>query len=1050
VSIVELAVRREALTLTLSVAVLIHGWLSFQGLPRLGEPGASTRETLIVTPYPGASPEEVEREISERIERAVRELGRVQGVESYSSRGRSLVKVRVHDRHGKARLRQVRDALRHRIGDLQAELPPGAGPSLVDEDFGDIYGFYYALTGAGFTASELRQVARLLQRNLSTVDGIRTVALFGERNETIYVEISQDRIKAFGMDLSEVVAALPGKNLPADGGRVRAGPEHIGIHPDKIFRSEQDLGGLMFTGSRDRLVRLGDIAEIRRGYEDPPRRLLYLDGQPAVGIAIATSPGSDIIEVGRAVENRLGRLAAHIPLGMDLEAVSLQSETVAKAIDGLVRSLIQAAVMIFAALPVLMGLRAGLVVGLAALLPIAGTLVLMDYLSIPLDRVSLGALIVALGLLTGNLIRVVYAMKARMEGGGTGAEAAREVASGNALPLLGGTAVIALAFASIGGVENGAGGYARALYPVILIALAIGWVAAMTTAPVLACRLLDTAPEGSREAGPFGRGFQRRYAALLRFAVRRRRVVAGSLALLLALSLYGFEFVPRIHFPPVAAPSFLVEVYLREGTHIGEAERQMVQIQAFVRDHPGVTRVATSIGAGHPRSAPVYNVGLESGPHYGASLVFVDDRSRVDALRLQMQADLSERFPDAIVNVKTAARASVSAGGRVQLRISGPDPAVLRHLADRARSILVKDPDAKAVRDEWGPSVKVAKPVLAGELTRRLRIDRTRIADALRTNYSGTFAGFFGEDEGFTPIVVRAPREERERVEGMASIQVTSPLTGDRVGMRQLVNRLETLTEDARRSRRDHHPVIVVHADAGQDLPSELLGRVKPRIKKALGADLADDLGQDPAADSGIDNEPVPAAPRDGILLAGRPGYFIAWGGEAEEVAESQTGLAASIPVCTGLALLIAVALFNSLRQPLIVLLSLPLSLIGVAAGLLLTGQPFGFMSLPGLLGVSGILGWAAIQILSQIDRELRAGKARLTAIEHAISGLLRPLGLAAATAVLAVLPLLTDDLLASTAAAIVFGLAVAFPISLLVTPVLYAILYQVGNDETG
>ena len=1048
VSIAELAIRNGTFTWTLSVAILILGWLGFENLPRLEDPEISIREARIITPYPGASAAEVELEVSDRIERAVKGHGQLRRVESYSSRGLSVVRVVIRDGYDNQTLPRVWSELRYRIADIQPELPPVAGPSTVENDLGAVYGFYYALVGEGFTLAELGRVAELLQQELSTLGGVRKAILFGERQETVYVEVSGAKAKALGTSRDRILAALRSKGLAADAGHIRVGPEQVAIHPGGLYRSEQDLGDLMIAAGQDRLIRLGDLAEIRRGFDEPPRRLLRVDGRPAIGVAVSAMPASNLIALGEAVERRLAELTVQIPLGMELKVISLQSEAVARAIDGGVYRLVQALALVMVALLLFMGLRVGLVVGLHTLLTLAATFLVMDWLQLTLDRVSLGALTMASGLIPGNAILVVDGMKQRLDQGLAGIAAAREAVAENAVPLLGSTAAVVLAFTAIGGMDNGTGEQLRALALVVPIALPIGWLAALWVAPLLANQLLVSGVAGIGSAAPYDGRFFRLYARMLATAIRHRWVVLGATALLVALSIHGLGFVRQTFFAPSSKPGFLVEVHFREGTHIRETERRMDEIQAYLRGHEGIVRVATAIGAGHPGYPPIYETGSDVGGHYGLSLVSVGDERRIDALVRRIQTDLDERFPDALVNVRRHARVPATAGGRIQLRIGGPDPAELRRLADRVKAVISSDPDAKAVRDDWGAKVKVARPVLARETARRMGIDRSRISDALRTTYSGAVAGHFREGAGLIPIVVRAPREERSKVEDMAEVQVTSPLRGDEVSMRQLVERLDTIAEDARRSRRDGLRTITVHADANQGLSFDLLERIKPRVEKALEVDLAAYAARDPGWDFGIGFDTIPMVPDDKIPLRGKPGYFIAWGGEAEDAAESRAELLAWIPICSGLLLLVLVALFNRLHQPLIVLLTMPLAMVGVTAGLLLTGRPFDFLSLFGVLALSGILMGNAILLVVGLDQEMGAGKVRPATIRHAGSSRLRPVGLAAGVSILGMVPLLGDDLFASMAVTIMSGLGIATLLSLVLVPLLYAVLFPVRSDE--
>jgi multidrug efflux pump subunit AcrB len=1043
----ELAIRKGTLTVALSVAVLISGSLALVSLPRRDFSALTIKEAWVITPYPGASAAEVEQEVSDKVEKATKGLAQEQRVESHSFRGRSVVSVSVQDLYDEDALLRIWEELRHRVDDLRPRLPPGAGPSIVDTDLGDLYGAYYALVGEGFSPAELKDVAELLQRELSTLDCVKKVILFGDRQETLYVEIHRAKTNALGIDIDQIFHALSSKNLPADAGHILVGPQQVSIAPSRIYRSEQDLGDLMVTAGRDQLIRIGDIAEIRRGYEDAPRRLLRVDGKSAVGIAVATGPCRDPIAVGEALKRRLAQLTPRIPLGMELKVIALRSDAVAEAIDDFAGYLVQSLLILIAILLLFLGLRGGLIVVFVTLLILAGSFVVMDWLEIALDRISLGALVMALGLIPGNVVLVVHGMKLRMDKGVEGIAAAREVVAQNALPLLGVTAVVILLFAPIAGMHDSTGEQIRALFFVVLIAMAFSLVGAVSIAPLLTDRFLNPRAGDGGEQVSYGGRFHDLNAQILRNAIRYRWAVLGATALLVALSLYGFGFVKQTYFPPSTGPGFLVEVYFREGTHIRETERRMDQIQAYLRSHDGVMQVASAIGGGHPRHLPLSRPAPEPGSHYGVSLVMVEDRGRIDRIGSRIRADLEERFPDAVVNLKKQIPGADIAGGRIQLRIGGPDPAELRRLADRVKMQIRMDPDAKAVRDDWGAKVKVAQPVLPQELARRLRIDRPQAAAALRAVSSGAHTGFYHEGSELIPIVVRVPRGEHRTLDDVGDIHVTSPLRGDKVSLERLLDRLDTITEDARRVRRDGVPLITVHAEADQDSTLDLLERIKPRVEKALEAELAVHGRPDARGEFTIGFDTGPVVRDRKIPLKGRPGYFITWGGEAEDLSESRTQLWAGVPLCCGLTVLVLIALFNALRQPLIVLLTVPLSLIGTAMGLLLTGRPLDFLSLLAALGLSGVLMRNAILLVEPIDREIRTGKPRLEAILQAASSRL-PVGLASLTAVLGILPLLRDDLFLSMAITLLFGLGLASLLVLVIVPVLYATLFGVRTNE--
>ncbi len=1047
-NIAEVAIRKKVITWTLTAVLLYLGFQSYMGLPRLEDPEFAIKDAVVLTPYSGASAAEVELEVTERIEKAAQELGQLKRVESYSTRGLSVVKVKIKDSYDKNALPQVWDELRRKIGDVQRQLPPGAGPSLVNDDFGDVYGAYFALTGDGYSYAELKKVAELLKRELTVVKDVKKVVFFGEQQEAVYVEMSRSRMASLGITQQEIFDALRAKNLVADGGRMRIGSEFVAIVPTGAFTTEKDFNELLIGSREGRLIYLGDVADVRRDYADPPSKLLRFDGKPAVGIAISTVLGGNAVDMGQAVNARIAELQELIPVGMTLETVSMQSETVSQAVNGFLVNLVEAVLIVIVVLLVFMGLRSGLIIGFILVLTIAATFVVMGKYQITLERISLGALIIALGMLVDNAIVIVDGMKVRIEGGQDGIAAAREVVAQNAVPLLGATAVAVMAFASIGGMKNGTGEYCRSLYYVILISLSLSWLTALTTTPLMTYQLIK--PKAGAAAGggdPYGGRFYRMYRGWLTGAIRYRWITLAVVAGVFALALFGFRFVQNMFFPPSTRPQIIVECQFREGTHIRETEAQVARMEQYLGGLEGVTAVTSAVGAGHPRFLLTYSVPVDAGSQYAVLLVSVDAFKTVDRIFSAIQDGLEARFPDAVVNAKKFALGP-GEGGKIQLRINGPDPDVLRELADKAMQVLREDGGAKAVRTEWGSRVKVIEPVLREDVARRHGIDRPMVASTIKSTFEGLPVGVYREGIELIPIIARAPDAERASMADMTALQIFSPMAHAQIPMAQVVSGFETVTENPRQSRYNRRSMIKLHADARTGLSSELMARVKPRIEQALGVDVdaytgrVTPPGEDPYA--GYTAKTIPVKYDDIIPLAGRPGYFMAWGGEAEDSSDSIANLSASIPIYFGLMVLVVIFLFNAFREPLIIWLSVPLSLIGVTAGLLIFNQPFGFMALLGLMSLSGMQIKNAIVLIDQINLEQKAGKSPFEAIIDSGVSRMRPVSMAALTTILGMAPLIQDAFFVSMAVTIMFGLLVATVLTLVVVPVMYAAFFRV------
>jgi multidrug efflux pump subunit AcrB len=1048
-NIAELSIKKKVITWTLTAVVLYIGYNAYNGLPRLEDPEFAIKDAVVITHYPGASAVEVEKEVTEQIEKAAQELGQLKRVESYSSRGVSVVKVKIKDNYDKTMLPQVWDELRRKVNDYQAELPPGAGPSIVNDDFGDVYGVYLALTGDGYSMAELKIVGELLKRELTVVQDVKKVVFQGLQQEVVYVEMSRTKMANLGITRQEIFDALQAKNLVADGGKIKIGTEFMAVVPTGVFDSEKDFGDLLISSKGGRLVYLKDVATVMRGYQEPPKNILRVDGQPSLGIAISTVIGGNAVVMGEALDKRIRELVPQIPVGVNLEVISLQSDTVTKAINGFVINLLEAVGIVVVVLLIFMGVKSGLIIGFILLLTIAATFALMGYYQITLERISLGALIIALGMLVDNAIVVVDGMKVKIEKGMDGIQAAKEVVGQNATPLFGATAVAVLAFASIGGMDNQTGEYCRSLYYVILISLSLSWLTAITTTPLVTYQLMKPKKDaGKGEAkDPYGGKFYQLYKKGLESAIRFRWVTLGVVAGMFVAAMIGFGYLDNMFFPSSTAPQFLIECQWRSGNHIRETEKGVARMEDYLLNVEGVTQVASSIGSGHPRFLLTYSAPQDVDTHYAALLVSVDDYKIIDEVGRNALADLEEMFPDVTVNVKRL-NLGPGEGGKIQLRINGPDRRVLRQLADRAMGIMYEDGNAQAIRTEWGEEVKVIRPVLREDVARRLGIDRPQVADAIESNFQGMRAGLYREDIDLIPIVTRAPEIERMSMEDLRAIQIHSPVAQQSVPMSQVVSSLETVTENVRVTRYHRRPMIKIHCDARTGLNSTVFARIKPKIEQALGVDVGAYLGKD----YGPDEDPfakytattIPVKYDDVIPLKDMPGYFIAWSGEAEDSADAIKKLSASIPIYFGMMILVVIFLFNAFRQPLVIWLTVPLALIGVTAGLAIFKQPFGFMALLGLMSLSGMLIKNAIVLIDQIDTNIKSGMDRYESVIDSGVSRMRPVSMAALTTIMGMIPLLQDAFFISMAVTIMFGLGFATVLTLVVVPTLYATFFKI------
>jgi len=667
----------------------------------------------------------------------------------------------------------------------------------------------------------------------------------------------------------------------------------------------------------------------------------------------------------------------------------------------------------------------------------------MNIWDVTLERISLGALVIALGMLVDNAIVVTDGMRVRMSQGDDAMKAARDVVGQTGVPLLGATVIAILAFASIGTSQDSTGEYCRTLFSVVMISLSLSWVTAVTTTPLLCKTFLKTAPpqNGSGPAkDPYAGKLYQFYRGFLSTSIRFRWITVAVVVALFFASLTGFGFVKTMFFPDAPRPQYYLDFWFPEGTHIDETERRMERAENYLLSADGVEHVATSIGGSQVRFLLTYT---PESPYYSYAqiLVTVDDFLQIPSMMAKALTDLEELFPDAVVNTR-AFMLGPSEGGKIQLRISGPDPQVLRELGTVAEGIIRDDPVAKGVRNEWRNKVMVMRPELAEAQARRAGITRPMLAQAVESAVEGTSAGVYRERDELLPIIARSPGPERTNFDNLGAIQIWSPAAQQMIPVGQIVTGFETEFEDAYIWRRGRTKMLRIHADQRTGLPSELLARVKPKIEQALGVDTEQVLGKKVSPEEW--NASTIKVVDEGMWpLKGTPGYYLGWGGEVEDSARAQTAIATYIKIFFSLMILMVIILFNSIRKTLIIWLTVPLAIIGVTAGLLIFKQPFGFMAMLGMMSLAGMLIKNAIVLIDQIGIEIQTGKPVFQAIVDSGASRLIPVSMAALTTILGMVPLLQDVFFISMAVTIMFGLGFATVLTLIFVPVLYAIFFK-------
>lgn len=1005
----ELCLRKQTISWLAVLLLLVGGWIAFNALGRYEDPEFIIRTAVILTPYPGADAETVALEVTDPIEAAVQQLQEVKKITSISRPGESEVQVEIHMRFARthAELQQIWDKLRRKVQDAERLLPPGAGPAFVNDDFGDVYGLFYALTGDEFSLSELHDYAMDLRRELLLVDGVAKVSFYGVPQEAIFVEISSTRAAALGIPLQAVFDLLRQQNLITPAGSIELDGTRLRLSPNEAVPSLQALRELRVgAGPQGRLIALGDIATLTRGVREPARTLMRSDGRPAIGIGVSNVSGGNIVQLGDKVRARLAELEADRPLGMELTSISDQGDSVRQSIRDFILNLLTAIVIVVAVLFFFMGLKSGIIIGFTLLLIICGTLVAMLFAGIDMHRVSLGALIIALGMLVDNAIVVTDTLRLRIGRGDDPLDAAKSTISETIWPLLGGTAVGILAFSAIGFSPTSMGEYAGSLFWVIGYSLFLSWLLAVTLVPMFCALWFRPSRKGA--ADPMEKRFYRGYAALLNRLLKHRVLTVLLLIGALFLSIAGLRFVPPGFMPDSTRPQFAIDFWLPQGTDIQRTAEELTGIEAHVREVPGVTGMTTFIGSGGPRFMLIYN-SEPANSAYGQLLVDVEDFRLIPGIVAQLQEELSEAFPQAQIKVWKFMLGKPLAS-KIEAVFKGPDPQVLRELSEQARAVFAADPEATAIKDDWRERVPLIRPVINDTAVRRAGLTRAHIHAAMQKAYGGTPIGIFRDRDLLLPIIARAPLDERQTLDRFDTVMVFSPAANRSIPLRQFVEGMETVFEDTLIRRQNRFPAIKVQADPPAGQPAGvLLDRLRPQIEAI----------------------PLP------------PGYSLSWDGEYEASRDANEGLAISAPYGFAAMILAVVIMFNAIRQSLVIWLAAPLAVIGVTIGLLLFQAPFEFMAILGFLSLIGMLVKNAIVLVDQIDVERRSGKELSPAIVDSALSRVLPVAMGALTTILGVAPLLADPFFRSMTVVIMFGLGFATLLTLLIVPVFYSLFFQ-------
>ncbi|HHX8264221.1 TPA: efflux RND transporter permease subunit VmeI [Vibrio diabolicus] len=1009
-------IRNRVISWMVALIFLIGGIAAFFGLGRLEDPAFTIKDAMVVTSYPGAAPQQVEEEVTYPIEKAIQQLTYVDEVNSISSRGLSQITVTMKNNYGPDDLPQIWDELRRKVNDLKGTLPPGVNEPQVIDDFGDVYGILLAVTGDGYSYKELLDYVDYLRRELELVDGVSKVSVSGQQQEQVFIEVSMKKLSSIGLSPDTVFNLLSTQNVVSDAGAIRIGDEYIRIQPTGEFQSVDELGDLLITESGAQgLIFLKDVAEIKRGYVEVPNNIINFNGSLALNVGVSFAEGVNVVEVGKAFDHRLAELKYQQPVGIEISEIYSQPKEVDKSVSGFVVSLAQAVGIVIIVLLFFMGLRSGLLIGLILLLTVLGTFIFMKYLAIDLQRISLGALVIALGMLVDNAIVVVEGILIGTQKGRTRLQAATDIVTQTKWPLLGATVIAVTAFAPIGLSEDSTGEYCGTLFTVLLISLMLSWFTAISLTPFFA----DIFFKGQKikqgegeENDPYNGVIFVIYKKFLQFCMRRAWFTVVVLIAGLAASVYGFTFVKQAFFPSSTTPIFQLDVWMPEGTDIRATNTTLKELESWLAKQEHVDHITTTAGKGLQRFMLTY-APEKSYAAYGEITTRMENYEALKPLMAKFREYLKANYPEINYKLKQI-ELGPGGGAKIEARIIGSDPTVLRTIAAQVKDIMYADPQATNIRHDWRERTQVLEPQFNESQARRYGITKSDVDDFLSMSFSGMTIGLYRDGTTLMPIVARLPEDERIDIRNIEGMKIWSPAQSEFIPLQQVTMGYDMRWEDPIIVRKNRKRMLTVMADPdllGEETASTLQKRLQPQIE----------------------------------AIQMPPGYSLEWGGEYESSGDAQESLFTTMPMGYLFMFLITVFLFNSIKEPLIVWLTVPLALIGVTTGLLALNTPFGFMALLGFLSLSGMVLKNGIVLLDQIEIEMKSGKEAYDAVVDAAVSRVRPVCMAAITTILGMIPLLPDIFFKPMAVTIMFGLGFATVLTLIVVPVLYRLFHKVA-----
>lgn len=1013
------ALKNRQIVLYVMLLLGIVGALSYSKLGQSEDPPFTFKAMVIRTNWPGASAEEVSRQVTERIEKKLMETGEYDRIVSFSRPGESQVTFLARDSMHSNEIPELWYQVRKKINDIRYTLPQGIQGPFFNDEFGTTFGNIYALTGEGFDYAVLKDYADRIQLQLQRVKDVGKVELIGLQDEKIWIELSNTKAATLGLPLAAVQQALEEQNAVAAAGFFETPTDRVQLRVSGRFDSVKEIRDFPIRVG-DRTFRIGDVAEVRRGFNDPPAPRMRFMGENAIGLAVSMKAGGDILVLGQALEGEFARLQETLPAGMQLRKVSDQPAAVKTGVGEFVRVLTEALIIVLLVSFFSLGLRTGLVVALSIPLVLAMTFAAMHYFGIGLHKISLGALVLALGLLVDDAIIAVEMMAIKMEQGYDRLKAASFAWTSTAFPMLTGTLITAAGFLPIATAQSGTGEYTRSIFQVVTIALLVSWIAAVMFVPYLGDRLLpDLAKRHAEKHGgdgahdPYATPFYQRVRRVVEWCVRRRKTVIVLTLVAFVASIALFRFVPQQFFPASGRLELMVDLKLGEGASLLNTEAEAARLEALLKDHPGIDNYVAYVGTGSPRFYLPLDQQLPAASfaQFVVLAKTIEDREAVRSWLIQV---LNDEFPAVRTRVSRLENGP-PVGYPVQFRVSGEHIDEVRALARKVADKVRENPHVVNVHLDWEEPSKVVRLNIDQDRARALGVSTADLSRFLQSSLSGSTVSQYREDNELIDILLRGTPREREELALLPSLAVPTD-SGRSVPLSQVAT-LEYGFEEGIIWHRNRLPTVTVRADIyDKSLPASLVTQIQPTL--------------------------------DPIRAELPSGYLLEVGGTVEDSARGQKSVNAGVPLFIVVVLTLLMLQLKSFSRSAMVFLTAPLGLIGVTLFLLVFRQPFGFVAMLGTIALSGMIMRNSVILVDQIEQDIAAGLDKWHAIIEATVRRFRPIVLTALAAVLAMIPLSRSVFFGPMAVAIMGGLIVATALTLLFLPALYAAWFRVKPVE--